>query len=266
MNLYPRALLMSLIVAVTLANLALSQNGGITYATNSARQRPAGASSGRDFSWEGRVAPGGVVEVKGLRGNIRAEVVPGDLVEVVAVKRGTGDPAQVKIQVAEYDGGITLCAEYPAVDPARPFRCSPGKMGEKSATSTDITEGRARIEFENGGGGEVQLVDVWVDFTVRLPAKVGFMGFTVDGTVDVDSPSSDVSAESVLGNVTVKLPESAGAEVRAKSAVGGVQSDWRLSFKNGKFVGQKATGTIGRGGLKLYLCSATGNVRLLRAG
>jgi hypothetical protein len=191
--------------------------------------------------------------------------VSGDLIEITAVKRGTVDPAQVRIQVAEYEGGVALCAEYPAVDPARPFVCSPGKMGEKPSTSTDISNGRARIEFGNGRV-EVEMVDIWVDFIVRLPAGVGFIGFTVDGSIEVKSPSSDVSAESVLGNVTIELPGTAGAVVSAKSAVGVVESDWRLAFKNGKYVGQKATGTIGRGGPKLYLCSATGNIRLRRAG
>ena len=47
-----------------------------------------GPETREEFRWHGPVAPGGVVEVKGVNGAIRAEPAAGDEVEIVAVKRG----------------------------------------------------------------------------------------------------------------------------------------------------------------------------------
>jgi hypothetical protein len=47
-----------------------------------------GPETKEEFRWHGPVAPGGVVEVKGVNGAIRAEPAVGNEVEIVALKRG----------------------------------------------------------------------------------------------------------------------------------------------------------------------------------
>jgi hypothetical protein len=221
----------------------------------------------KEFRWQGRLAPKQTIEIQNVKGNVRAEPASGDQVEVIAVKDGRDDPAQVTIQVNEHEGGVTLCAVYPNQDPNRPYRCLPNKIGRGQKVSTNINGGLASVQFDGAGGGEIRLVDVLVDFVVRVPKNAGFIGFTVDGQVETKSLASDVTAQSVLGDVVIELPSEVGARVRAESDLGGIKSDWPLTRKarNDLGLGQSAQGVISDGQYNLQLNSATGNIRLRRA-
>jgi hypothetical protein len=220
--------------------------------------------AGDEFRWHSRFAPGAVVEIQGVKGNVRVEPASGDQVEVVAVKYGSGDLLDVAIQMIEHKGGVTFCAMYPTHEPSDPYRCLPNTSGKKQRVSSDIHDGRANIRFEGGGGGEIRLVDVWVDFIVRVPKGVRFMGFTMDGSIEAKSLIGDLTAESVLGDVNVELPSKTDAEVRAETTVGDICSDWRLAIKEGRYIAKSLRGVIGSGQYKVQLNSTTGMIRLRR--
>jgi hypothetical protein len=224
-------------------------------------------ASQKEFRWQGRLAPNQTIEIQNVKGNVRAEPANGDQVEVIAVKDGRDDPSQVTIQVNEHEGGVTLCAIYPNQDPDRPYRCLPNKIGKGQKVGTNIDGGLASVQFEGAGGGEIRLVDVSVDFVVRVPKNTGIIGFTVDGRVETKSLASDVTAQSVLGDVVIELPSGVGAKVRAESDLGGIKSDWPLTRKarNDLGLGQSAQGVIDGGQYNLQLNTATGNIRLKRA-
>jgi hypothetical protein len=221
----------------------------------------------KEFRWQGRLAPKQTIEIQNIKGNVRAEPAADDQVEVVAVKDGRDDPAQVTIQVNEHDGGVTLCAIYPNQDQDRSYRCLPNRIGKGQKVSTNIDRGLVVVQFEGAGGGEIRLVDVSVDFVVRVPKNIGFIGFTVDGRVETKSVAGDVTAQSVLGDVVIELPSGAGAKVQAESDLGGIKSDWPLTRKarNDLGLGQSAQGVISDGQYNLQLNTATGNIRLRRA-
>src|SRR5262245_8242268 len=80
------------------------------FITEQENQQARDQSARADVSWAKRVTPGTLIEIKGLRGNITSEVVSGDRLEIRAIKHGLGNHADVSIQVAEYDGGMTICA------------------------------------------------------------------------------------------------------------------------------------------------------------
>ena len=77
-----------------------------------------------EMRWQGWVPSGQIVEINNVRGNVRAEAAEGDEIEVVALKRGSGDPEQVAIQVVEHKGGVTICAVYPDANRQHPFDCA----------------------------------------------------------------------------------------------------------------------------------------------
>ena len=131
---------------------------------------------------------------------------------------------------------------------------------------TNIDSGVASVQFEGAGGGEVRLIDVAVDFVVRVPKNASFIGSTVVGRVETKSLASDVTAHSALGDVVVELPPAGDARVQAKSDLGGIESDWPLAQKsrNDLGLGQSAQGVIGGGQYNLQLTTATGNIRLRR--
>ena len=67
------------------------------------------------------------------------------------------------------------------------------------------------IRWDNGGGGDMLVNDLRVDFVVRLPKRLRFIGRTVDGEVSAHMLEQDVEAHSVLGDVNVDLERESAA-------------------------------------------------------
>jgi hypothetical protein len=236
-----------------------------------------------DFHWQGRVAPGRAVEIKGINGGIEARAAEGTEVVVSAHKRGrASDLDQVKVEFVEHEGGVTICAVYPARSSSRPNECRPGDG--------------------NSGGGNSKS-DVEVDFTVRVPKGVRFVGRTVNGGIEAEqlpdeaeaytvngsvrvSAGGEVRAETVNGSIraamgradgkgplsfktvnggiTVEMPASAAADVHAETVNGSIETDFPLTVK-GKFVGRRVDGVIGTGGRRLDLETVNGSIALRKA-
>jgi hypothetical protein len=242
---------------------------------------PALAAGTDSFRWQGRVAAGQAVEVKGVNGRIAAEPGGGSEVEVHATKRGRRhDPASVDVRVVEHGGGVTICAVYPTPAGQRPNECAPGSGGRMSTRDNDVQ----------------------VDFTVRVPAGVHFIGRTVNGEIDARDLPGDAEAHTVNGGVTVEaaghalartvngsirarmgradwtgdaefatvnggitleLPAGTGADVEARTVNGGIETDFPLEVR-GRVSRRRMSGTIGGGGRKLTLETVNGAIHLRR--
>src|SRR5947207_12421781 len=137
----------------------------------------------QDFNWHGRLAAGKRLEVKGVKGGVRAVLASGAEAVVNARKHARrSDPDEVKIEVVESDEGITICAVYPT--PARARRentCEPGDHWSSNTENNDVT----------------------VDFEVQVPAGIEFNGQTVNGQMSAEGLKGDVRASTVNGSVRV---------------------------------------------------------------
>jgi hypothetical protein len=186
------------------------------------------SSTQQDFRWAGRIARGDEIEVKGIAGNIRAELASGDEVVVTAA-----NPGRIPIRVVETDDGVTICAAYHE-DPRYQRRRDrdDDRDSDRDDDDDDRDEGRreggSRMHHHDddpcdmGDGNGIHLdIDVdeddahveleSVDFTVRVPAGVRFSGATIQGDVEAEGLRSHVSAASVSGNVRVSTSEDATA-------------------------------------------------------
>jgi hypothetical protein len=232
-----------------------------------------------DFEWSAKLARGQTVEIHGVNGAIQAGPASGREVEVTAVKRAKrSDPSDVKIEVVEHDGGITICAVYPGPGNS----CEPGSSHSHTRNN-----------------------DVVVDFTVRVPAGIKLVANTVTGGIeaeDLDGPveattvngSVSVSTEgtaiattvngsvsarvgssswddelkfsTVNGGITVRFPEDLNADVDASTLNGNIQTDFPLTVR-GKMGRRHITGRIGHGGGgDLSLTTVNGSIRLVSLG
>lgn len=215
-----------------------------------------------EMRWQGWAPGGQVVEINNVYGNVRAEETSGDEIEVVAIKRGSGDPERVSIQVVEHKGGVTVCAVYPNANDEHPFECRPSHGGGFRVASTSDSE--AHIRWENGGGGDVMLNDLRVDFLVRLPKGLRFIGRTVDGEISTHLLDQDVEAHSVRGDVNFDMNPATGAEVRAETTRGQLDSEFPLSIHCDRTRGLYASGHFGRSRRIVRLKTGSGNIRLQR--
>jgi hypothetical protein len=237
-----------------------------------------GAAGSDAFHWRGKVPAGQLVEIRGVNGSIHAEPSSGRDVEVVAYKTGqVYDSGGIEVQVVEYNGGVTICAMYPTAD-GRPAQCLPGASSPSNSISNDVN----------------------VDFTVRLPKGVRFVGRTVNGQVEAKSLEADTEGHTVNGNVrlstagaatgetvngsivasvgkinsasrfstvnggiTLEMPPCAAAEVHAGTKNGHIHTDFPLAMHD-EYAGRHADGAIGHGGPDLTIVTVNGTINLRR--
>lgn len=236
-----------------------------------------GAAAQGEFHWKGTIAAGKAIEIKGINGDVQAVAGSGE-VEVTAVKHAhRSDPDEVKIEVVQHEGGVTICAVYPS-DGGRENTCEPAERGHSSTHDNDVQ----------------------VDFTVRVPAGVRFIGRTVNGAVEATDLGGDVEAttvnggiriatsgtatahtvngsivaklgrsdwsdelgfRTVNGGITVSLPANVSAEVRASTVNGDIETDFPLTI-SGRIGPHRLHGTIGSGGRQLSLETVNGSIEL----
>jgi hypothetical protein len=227
------------------------------------------------WSWRGSVAAGRTLEIKGVNGSVRAEAGTGSQVEVTAEKTARhDDPADVRIEVVEHDGNVTICAVYPGRNNA----CEPG----------------------DGGHMQVRNNDVEVRFVARVPAGVAFHGQTVNGSVeaagltasvdlstvngrvDIETASGDASGttvngsiratlrgqgreplrfSTVNGSIDVAVASGLDADFSAETVNGTIQSDFPVTLQ-GRINPRHLSGRIGQGGRSLSFSTVNGGIRL----
>ena len=236
-----------------------------------------------EFRWSGRIAPGAAVEIKGINGDITAEPATDGDVQIVAVKSSRrGDPNSVELKVVEHAGGVTICAIYPNDDSINRNTCEPRGSGE----------------HRNVGNNDVR-----VDFTVRVPPRVGFIGRTINGKIGATSLASNVVSNTVNGSIristsgyaeattmngeiaaklgdanwpaaltfktlngeiTLDLPADTSTEVKAETFNGTLNSDFPMSLTS-LTTRRLVSGRIGVGGRALFLKTLNGSINLRRA-
>lgn len=228
-----------------------------------------------DFAWSGRIDTGDAIEIKGVNGDVIAQVSDGREVEVTATKRARrSDPDEVRIEVVEHRDGVTICAVYPGRDNS----CEPG----------------------DGGRNHVKNNDVQVTFHVRVPEGVTFVGRTINGDVQADDLRSDIEAgtvnggldlsttgsvraetvngsiradfeshewagslefSTVNGSITLDVPDDLDADLEASWVNGGLDSDLPFTA-SGRMSRRHAEGRLGRGGPEIELSTVNGSIRI----
>ncbi len=238
----------------------------------------------QDFHWNGRLAAGKRLEIKGVNGSIRAVAATGDEIDVTARKTSRrSDRDEVEIKVVPFEDGVTICAVYPTPRRSRrENRCEPGDDWSSSSENNDVT----------------------VDFTIKLPAGIVFDGRTVNGDVEAQDLGADAAVSTVNGSVdvsaaghveastvngsiratvgradwtgdaefttvnggiTLTLPDGVSAEVRAETVNGDLETDFPLTV-SGRFGPRRMRGTIGGGGNRtLELSTVNGSIRIRKA-
>lgn len=230
------------------------------------------------FRWAGAVDAGDAVEIRGINGSVEAVPTDGDRVVVVAEKRSRrSDVAEVRIEVVEHAGGVTVCAVYPAPRGEADNGCAPGGEGRTNVRNNDVS----------------------VHFRVEVPRDVRFDARTVNGDVTVEGLASDVDAktvngdveitttgfaraatvngsiraamgrwmpegaefETVNGSIELDLPDDVDADLDASWVNGSLDSDLPLMLE-GRVERRRVAGRLGDGGPDLDIKTVNGSIRI----
>lgn len=231
---------------------------------------------GEPFHWSGRLAPGKTLEIRGINGEIEAELASGNEVVVDARKSAhRSDPDEVEIEVVERPGGVLICARYP-----RP--------------------GGGLNDCDDHDGQHVRDNDVVVRYRVKVPAGVELVAKTVNGSIEIDGLKSDVDASTVNGSVevsttgtasavtvngsvlarigsdlqddlefttvngrvVVEMPKSVNADVRGSTVHGSIRTEFPLAVRSRRWGNRRVEGQIGRGGHDLVVTTVNGSIEL----
>ena len=231
-----------------------------------------------EFRWQGRVAAGRTLEIKGVNGSIQVAPGSGDQVELLATRRGRrNSPDEVRIVTVEHADGVTVCAVYPSADGARPNECAAGEGGRMNVKNNDVN-----VDFAVKVPRGVKVVARTVNGAVEAAGLTGDVeATTVNGSVKVETTGvaraetvngsvnavmgradweSDLAFKTVNGSIRVALPASASTTVDAETVNGHIESEFPV--EGGRVAKRRLTGTIGSGGRGLSLETVNGSITI----
>jgi hypothetical protein len=234
-----------------------------------------------EWSWNGEVAAGRTIEVKGVNGGIRAVRASGNEVRVHVTKRARrDDPDEVRMVVLEHAGGVTICAVYPHGRNREPNECAAGEGGRNSVQNNDVSvewevEVPRGVNFTartvNGGIEATGMTDRTIARTVNGRIELSTDGIgeasTVNGTIDATLGRSDwndeIAFRTTNGSVVVSFTGDLNATVNASTVTGSIETDFPLEVR-GRIMNRRLTGTVGTGGRSLLIDTTNGRIELRR--
>jgi hypothetical protein len=232
------------------------------------------AAAQDNFNWRGNVAAGKAIEIKGVNGGIHAGRSMTGAVEVTATKSARRDnPSDVRVDVVEHEGGVTICAVYPGDG----NRCGRGKEGKMNVRNNDV-----QVEFTvkvpagvnliaRSVNGDVEAKDIQGDVNahtvngkVSATASGVVEGHTVNGDIDVTMGSANAKSlefHTVNGSIDIAMPQGTGAEMDAHTVNGKIESDLPMQV-SGNLSPRHVKAKLGNGGPALNLHTVNGSVRI----
>ncbi|WP_191621315.1 DUF4097 family beta strand repeat-containing protein [Marinihelvus fidelis] len=218
---------------------------------------------------------GGRFGLDNINGDVTVTGGPGDTIEVLARKKANDQETLdgIEILVDEQFDSVRIETKHPEKKGFFGFgKSSNGAQVTYTVTvpswaeldSIDSVNGGIRISGVDGpieaetvnGGIEVEGASNDLDLE------------TVNGSIEarltVLTGSQDLDAESVNGKITLYLPESIDAYIKAETVNGGIDADdYGLKADKG-FVGHDLEGEVGDGSARVKLSTVNGGIKLRR--
>jgi hypothetical protein len=243
-----------------------------------------GSAQSADFKWNGPIAAGKTLIIRGVNGGIIVDAATGRDAEIIGIKQvRRGDPALVRVElqrVGSDKGDVLVCAFF---NP-RTTCDENGYAGPKDNSYNTGLE--ASVEFRVKVPAGVEVIARTVNGDVKISgatARVDAMTVnggmravssggpviakTVNGSLDVSMGSlpinEDATYETTNGSVTVRVGGSVDADVEMRTVNGEAQSDFPLTV-SGRINPKRISATLGKGGRKLSLRTVNGDVRLIK--
>lgn len=231
------------------------------------------------FRWSGAVAEGKWLRVKNLNGPITVVAASGNQVEITATKKWRrGDPADVRFDVQQSEGNVTVCAlwfEAECDDDGIRSRSRRGERNRNNDVSVEFTVRLPRgvkldVATVNGSleieGARAEVEAHTVNGSIEVATSVGPVNaHTVNGSIMARMTTlagdEDMEFATVNGDIEVEVPESFDADLEMSTVNGRLESDFPLSIQ-GRLNPRNIKARIGKGGREIEFGTVNGNVEL----
>lgn len=263
-----KRLLVSLVAGVAL--LAMLTSGARTQTQEKLRE---------EFHQTYPLAADGRVNLENINGSVRINAWDRNEVKVDAIKIAyTRERLQeAKIEISANGNSIYIKTDYP--DFNQTFTNDRyGRVENPATVEYTLTVPRgARIdsvELINGGldlsglTGDVKASSINGRLTARGltgEAKLSTINGSLDATFDRLDATKPISLNSVNGGVRLTLPSDSNAELKADTVHGGINNDFGLPVRKGKYVGRNLAGRLGQGGPRIRLSNVNGSISINHA-
>ena len=157
-----------------------------------------------DFRWEKALAAGNEVSIHNVSGDVTVIPSTSGKVEVVGIKRGSGDFERIRADVQVTSRGVVICV----LDTTR-IRIATNAACIR--TRDNDRDNRGNREWNN----------VSMNLEVAVPANVQVSANSVSGDVSITGATGDVRANSVSGDL--KLDRLRASSVSANTVSGNVE-------------------------------------------
>ena len=243
------------------------------------------AAPAKEFSWQGPIAAGKTLDLRGVHGEITAVPADGRQAVVRATKSHRDvDPDEVRIETYEDDGDVYFCAIYPGHTTGSPNPCTSiegrdGKSRRVERRQPVLVEWHVEVPAgvrlvartvngdvevdELAGPVEVSTVNGSIELATRDVAEATTVNGSIEARLGAGRLPHDLSFRTVNGSVVLLLDDGIGAEVRAESMNGEFESDFPVTVE-GRLRRNRVRGTIGGGGPLLSMATVNGSIELRR--
>ena len=230
------------------------------------------------WSWSGAVEAGKWLRVASINGPIDVEPSTDGRVHVTAEKTWRrGDPAQVRFEVVERNGNVTICALWN--ENATCTESGMSSRGRNNSSSNNDTQVHFRVRLPatanvapttvNGAitvaGARQEVRATTVNGGIEIGTSSGpVSATTVNGSIkaSVGSPaSSDMKFTTVNGGIDLAVPREFAADVHMTTVNGGITTDFPITIQ-GRWGPRTASGRIGTGGGDLHMTTVNGSLAL----
>jgi DUF4097 and DUF4098 domain-containing protein YvlB len=225
------------------------------------------------------LSAGGRVSLENINGSVHISAWDRNEVKVDAVKWAYKRErlTEAHIEVSATASSIYIKTDYPD----RNLTFNNGDWNERDNPATveyTLTIPRGArldsIELINGGidisgvAGDVRASSINGRVQARGltgEARLSTINGRLEATFDRLDVSKPISLTSVNGSVALTIPSDSNAELKANTVHGGINNDFGLPVRRGKYVGRDLAGRLGQGGPRIKLDNVNGSITINHA-
>ena len=219
------------------------------------------------------LSEGGQLSVSNVNGSITVTSGRGDSVEILAIKKANNQDELdgIEIKITHSAESITIETDLPTSGRWYNHGTNSGQVTyeivvPKGTNLDSIETVNGEVEISGVTG---KVVAESVNGSLNLSDLASNARFsTVNGSITASFAKLEgqqkVSAETVNGRITLRLPKNASVEINADTLNGSINGrDFELETDKG-FVGSDLNGAIGEGSARLNIDTVNGSIKIKR--